>query len=772
MKKIKEIVFILLLLCSSSSIAQKLKGQIKDSVTNETLPYATLAAMDQAGKIITGTLANEEGKFELMITQKVVQLNVSHLGYKTTSLYAPFTSDKSLIITLATDENILEEVVIEGDRTSREFLIDRKVINFGYDLQSSGGTVLEALDQLPEIETDPISNDIRLRGSGNVRILIDGQPSPLNNTDLLAQIDASQVERVEIITAPSAKYQADGQSGIINIVLKNKVVKGLAGTINMDGRTNPGFGTGINLTGGFGNFNIQSGISYRDVYFLNETTNFREFNSGVTQDISAEREFDGSVTNLNFKVEWFLDASNDLSISFRWTNNEHFIIPVTTIIQDKGQTTINVLENYHQHRSQVYNANYRKRFDPKKNRTLDIDINLNNNDNLLPSTARVNEVIVLDNDILFNNYIFNGAIDLAWEIDEKSSIEAGGLYTRKFIENEQFGMNTEGSITLTYNYDEDTYALYFLYKKQWNKLGLQLGLRSEYFQSEGNVNNEVLAIAREFLNLFPSFHLNYKRSELLNYSLSVNRRIARPSFFDLNPLTTINNPLFRREGNPALTPEFTDNLEFGLRWNKKSFSLNNSLFYRRSTDLINRLFVVDSVGSTVMTFSNGGNIHTIGIESTLSKKLSEKLDFTITATGFYQYARPDITDFFYANQYNYNLRTKLSYKPSQKLSGDIQWNYFGERRNLNLTAEDFNFLNIAVRYKTLQNKGTFTLRFTDAFRTNIFRSERISNSIKEDMTWKGQTRVLILAFNYRFSKGDIAFRKSKSKNYNESGALE
>ncbi|MEQ9006742.1 MAG: TonB-dependent receptor, partial [Ekhidna sp.] len=444
-------------------------------------------------------------------------------------------------------------------------------------------------------------------GSANVRILIDGKPSPLNNADLLAQINASHVERVEIITAPSAKFQADGQSGIINIVLKDKVIKGLAGSIDLDGRTNPRYGSGINLTFGLGELNIQGGASYRNSFSVNKRTVYREFQmNGNSQNVSAISEFSGDVSNINIKADWFLNTTNDLSLSYRWTNNEHFITPVTHIYNENSGIVVNRLHNYHQHLSRSYNVNYRKRFDSKKQRFVDFDITLNQNQNTLPSKAEVDDTVVLDNELFYDNYILNTALDFTWDIDHKLSVEAGSLYTRKFIDNNQLRRSLEGSRELAYTYNEHNYASYILLKKGWEKIGLQLGIRSEYFQSDGLINNEVNAIDREFFNLFPSAHFSYKRSESLSYSLSYNRRIGRPSFYELNPLTTINNPLYRREGNPNLTPEFTNNIELGVNWNKSKFSLNSSLYYRRTKDIINRLFDVDENGNTIMIFSNGG----------------------------------------------------------------------------------------------------------------------------------------------------------------------
>ncbi len=752
--------------------AQKMQYSIIDGDSKEPLSYATITALSDSSTVLGGTITDAEGSFELIISKNIRKLEVAHLGYATLILTAPFPK-KGTVIELDIDGELLSEIVVEGEKTSREFLIDRKVINFGNDLQSAGGTVLEAFEQLPEIETDPVTQTISLRGNSNVRILVNGKPSSLNNADLLDQIDASQVDKVEIITSPSAKYQADGASGIVNIILKDKVIKGLAGNINVEGRSIPRYGASGNLTSGFRNFNLQASAGYRYNLFINRAYNNRVLKTtGSFQEVSTRREFDGTVKNISLKADWFINSKNDFSLSFNSSENEHFITPVTTIANvNNGAQIVNKLTNFHSHRTKVYNVNYRKRFTDENKRYIDFDVTLTDNQNTLPSSAVVNDLVVLDNELFYDNSILNIASDVFWTFSEKSILETGVLYTMKTINNLQQTESNGDTDILAYKYDESNYSVYALLKNQYDKLGIQFGLRSEYFVSDGIVNNETEAVEREFWNLFPSLHLSYNKSDKLNCSLSYNRRISRPSFYSLNPLTTINDPLYRREGNPSLTPEFTDNFELGIRYNNQSFSVNNNLYYRKTSDIINRIFLIED-DITIMQFENGGENHTVGIESTVAQDITEQISLSVTATGYYQHANPDINDFYFEDQYNYGLQNKLSYTVSQKLSADIQWNYFGRRRGLNTRADDFNVLNLAARYKVLNNNGTLSLRFTDVFRGTIYENERISNMIMEDRKWLGQTRAIVMSFSYRFSQGDVKLRKQNKKNYNESGALE
>ncbi|MTI39377.1 outer membrane beta-barrel family protein [Fulvivirga lutimaris] len=754
--------------------AQKVKGKLVDKSTNEPLSYATLTLFDEVDKIIGGNLSDELGAFEIVINDKVARIELNHLGYQPKIFTKPFNTEDFEVITLAIDAQELDEVVVEAAKTTREFKIDRKVINVGSDLQASGGTALEVFQQLPEVEVDPISSDVRIRGASGVRVLVNGKPSPLNTSDLLEQIDASQIEKIEIISSPSAKYQADGLSGLVNIVLKDQVIEGLRATTNIYARTNPGYGASANVVSGFGKVNLQGGISYRDNYFLNESTSQREFQqSGLGQNVSLRREFEGSVTNYNIKADVFLNTNNDLSVSFNYTNNVHDINPITRITEaGTGQSRTNNLFNTHEHSSDVYNLNYQKRFTGELKRHLDIDVNLNDNKNNLPSVASEDGVETLNNQLKFNNAILNTAIDLYWQFNESSFFETGALFTHKRIDNQLSSTQNGVEDFFFYKYAENTIAGYFLWNKQMDKIGIKAGVRGEYFQSDGDINNEEEAIQREFTNLFPSLHISYKQSDQLNFSFGYNRRINRPSFYDLNPYTTINDPLFIREGNPELRPVFTDNMELNMQYSKGSISINNAVFGRYTSDLINRTFDINDAGVTIMKFENGGESYTLGIENTVSKDLSEAVSFSLTSAAHYREADPMIDDFYHKHQYGYSFRSKLKAELTKSITADLQWNYYGVSKRLNNKSEAYNFVNLALQCKVLNKKGTVTLRVSDLFDTNVYRNKRISNAIIENMRWKGQTQTATLSFSYRFMKGKIVNRNATGKRYSESGALE
>ncbi len=741
-------------------------------MTNEALPYATVTLKDRAGKTIGGSMANMKGNFIIKLIKEAKLLEVGFIGYNTQFIRLPLLNPKGLKILLHSTSTTLNNVTVSGERTTREFLIDRKVINFGTDIQAAGGTVLEAFEQLPELEVNPTTGELLMRGNSNVKILVNGKPSPLNPQDLLNQINASEVEKVEIITAPSARYQADGLTGIINIVLINKTVKGFEGGVNLNARTNPGYGLDINLKTGIKNINLQSSFAYKNIYYLNKNNNNR-FLKVLNQEQQShlKSDFDGNVNTFNLKADWFINERNDLSASFRHVKNEHnFDVVNHTSFYPEPYTQHNFLNNFHSHKTDVYNLNYRSNFNNEGNKYAAIDLNLNRNNNRLPNTLYINDLFIRQNKLIYNNQILNLAIDYYSPLGKNSLLESGYLLTLKNIENQQVANYSDRSDSANYQYDEKTYAVYALVKYQAGAVGVQLGVRGEHFVSNGTVNNTA-EVKRKFSNLFPSIHLQYKASKKINYTLSYNRRVSRPSLFHVNPLTTVNNPQYRREGNPGINPEYTHNIEFGFRYLLKKFTLNHTLYYRHTSNLINRTFRVED-NVTVMSFMNGGKSNAFGTENTISKEFSNKTELSLTASFIFLKANPIFDDLFFKNQYRYSLRSNFKYKFTNKLSGDLQFLYFGKTRRLNIESAARHFINVAFRYKILKEKGSISLRITDLYQGNLYKNTRISNEIREQMVWRGQTRAGIVSFSYNFSKGALQKRKAKAKRYSESGALE
>jgi len=414
------ILFSLLILTSGISVfAQKtqIKGVVIDAVTQEKISFATIAIYDQ-DKLVDGVSANENGIFQLKTNKEFTHLEVSFIGYKTMQVQASeIESQKEFTISLVVDVSALDEVIIEGERTTSQLKIDRKVFNLGSDVQQSGTTVLEAFDQIVDIQVDLGTNSLSLRGSGNVRLLVNGKPSSMGATELLEQIPSSSVDRIEIITSPSAREQADGISGIINVILKRDVNRGLNLNTNASVGTNNryGFGFGGNYNYSFVNVRLNASRNVRNMD--NEQKLTRNFSNGDTQNIDALYKFRGNTDVIALGLDFFIDEKNELSFEIDYSDNSH------SINSNSNSLNNNVAGNYiretkHFHLTTTFNGNYRRKF-KDEGHYLEFDYNLSKNDNSFPTTDFENDALLFNVTNIYNNVLQAGAIDYVLPLNEK-----------------------------------------------------------------------------------------------------------------------------------------------------------------------------------------------------------------------------------------------------------------------------------------------------------------------------------------------------------------
>ncbi|PQJ80361.1 carboxypeptidase-like regulatory domain-containing protein [Polaribacter porphyrae] len=302
----KTYISLLFIFICSLSFGQKkiIKGKVLDSVTKVQIPYAIITIFN-ADKIIDGTSTDKFGDFSIQLNTQATHLKISFIGYDLSTINLNnFTFIEANIFYLKPALNALDEVIINAEQSTTSLKIDRKIINIGADLQQAGATALEAFDQVAEIQTDLGTGTLSLRGSGNVRLLINGKPSGLNPTELLEQLPASSILRVEIITSPSAKNLADGLSGIINVILKKNSLNGL--NVNING----GFGTkrynyGLNGNYSLGFINFRWNLSQAGRKMDSKQTIFQRYTNGNTRDFFAPHDFNGLVKTISTGIDFF-----------------------------------------------------------------------------------------------------------------------------------------------------------------------------------------------------------------------------------------------------------------------------------------------------------------------------------------------------------------------------------------------------------------------------------------------------------------------------------
>lgn len=660
MKIITKSVFILLIgtICISSNLFSQenqtlrktarqeagkkalgnINGKVIDATTNEELQYVNIAMLRQKdSSIVNGTISDEKGKFTIKEGYGKYLLRLTFIGYKDNFISIDVKNENIALgtIKLSKSAEALKGVVITAERSMMEYQLDKRVINVDKNLVSAGGSASDVLENVPSVSIDE-NGGVTLRGSSNVNILIDGRPSELLGNDLatiLQQIPASTIESIEIITNPSAKYNPEGMSGIINIKLKEKGNMGLNGNVSISGGAglNNNSDTDKNL---FPQTSLSAGLNYSNKkfalflngdmrYFDNFSYGFSDkstFSNNNTINILQNRYSDEKRLGRGFKIggDWYIDKQNTLSLSYNLRSggsfpNENNEERLFSWQKDDSLNILNPNNYYGLEESsskmlfQNFTLSYEKKFD-KKDQILTLDANWNvgsfTNETVQTRSFDINspENYYLKNASNSSNDRAIITLNYAHPFSENIKLETG--YNLNYLNtnsvydyfNSRDGVRND-SMSYDFNYKEQVHAVYATLGYSINKrISSQLGLRAEEVIRDGykTQNNEKLIFPKDedtknYFSIFPTLHISYNITGSQSAQISYSRRINRPKYWSLSPSIDINNPANIRFGNPDLMPEYTDAFEIGYNKIFNKTSIFASLYYRITNDEITNL---------------------------------------------------------------------------------------------------------------------------------------------------------------------------------------
>ena len=759
-------LFLFFIIGSASSQEFQLKGIIIDANNKEAIPFATIIAYNNI-ELVDGTSADENGNFQLITNKTFTHFEIRFIGYKTLRLtFSEIENKKELVIVLHIDSTVLEEVIIKGKRTTTQLKIDRKVINFGRDIQQTGVNALEAFDQISEVETDIATGTISLRGSHNVNVLVNGKPSSLSATELLQQIPSSSIDQVEIITSPSAKHKANGLSGIINIILKKNINSGLnLGLITSIGTRRYSYGL-------HGNYNLSS-INFRwnasksNSKETNNQTIHRQFNNGKAESIFTPYKFDGAVHKIASGLDFYIKDRHEFSFEIDYTDDSHNYFNKSNYFNVTAQNDYEFLrENSHFHYVTIFNANYRLRFDDRQH-FLELDYNINSSNNNYPITD------YQDNTLLFKQFLTEDfvlqslALDYNLPVNDKLIIETGlSLDTQTLNSQDIFSSVNEASTKNQFEYDESLVSLYGLGKFSLGKINLQAGLRYEYFKSNSKSNATNFKSSQKFSNIFPSLHVSYPINDGNTLNLGYNKRVSRPNFHHINAFQIV-NPLYIWEFNPDITPELSDNIELSYQKSSKGFNLGITSFYRHRKNVI--LWTESSENDKqVFRYENSGSFNSYGIEASLRYKLTSFLDSRLS--GNYYFTKINQSSAVtWDRTYASNIQFKNTIDISKNFTADIAYLYTPKRQNTFNYVKSRNRLDFAINGRFIENKLSINLRIVDVFNNNFMNRTSKTINLSQNTIWgfQSQTQNFLLSLNYKLFENKERFRSRKDRKYNE-----
>ena len=829
---------LLLVLASTLLLAQNpgkkqitIKGTILEEGTDYPLEYSTVSFINREGKTVTGGITDIDGKYSIEVPADVYTVKYEFISYKTKELpNQNLTKNTTLpTVKLALDAASLDEVVVRAETTEVQIRLDKKIYNIGKDLTSGGATVSDALNNVPSVTVD-IDGAIALRGNENVRILINGKPSAIagfGSTDALRQLPAEAIERVEVITSPSARYDAEGTAGILNIILKKEKTLGLNGSLStsIGVPLNSNATANINLrTNKFNIFNT-TGIYYRNgpgnAFFTNTykarpllDENGEPILDDEGEPITLEPKFDrviedrkydrmGKGFNTNLGIEYFLTDKSSITASAFYrkgdgndetTNNtsnynlgevKERITRIENEAEDDEtyQLALNYVNNFNDNGHKL-TADFQYEKDKETESSFITERRLFPNIQVLPSEDIIQKQ---------NQTEYLAQADYVLPIGENAQFEAG--YRGNFEENitdytllEETGTTgifvRNDSISNIFTYNENVHALYSQYGNKFGKFSFLLGLRVENTQLKGKVDAENLVgetpinlnFDKNYTGLFPTVNLTYELKENENITLGYNRRINRPRHWFINPFPSRSSEANIFQGNPDLDPAFASAFDLGYLKRWKKLTLTTSLYYQYETDAFER--VQQETGE--LTSNDIPVIRTLPINLSTNERYGFELGLLYNPTkwlnlnGSFNYFLFKTEGFY--NDIDYGAENTSyfgRFSSKVKLPAKIEWQtnafYRGPSNNSQTETDGILSVDMAMSKDIMDDNGTLALNVSDLFNTRKRNSLTTTDYFTSESEFQWRQRQVTLTFTYRFNQKKQRQRPERGGGFDEGG---
>jgi outer membrane cobalamin receptor len=674
--------------------------------------------------------------------------------------------------------------------------IDRKVINVGKDLTATGTSASELLNNVQSVSVDPQTGGITLRGNENVKVLVDGRPTNVSAAQLLQQIPSSSIKSIELITNPSAKYNPEGMSGIINIVLYKNATLGLNGTIS------GGLTYGRNLS-----YNGALDVNYRKgkVNFFANYGGSGGASGGGGEVVRLDNGLQQDIVNgstsashlLKLGADVYLNKKNTLSVYttqniFRGTDSRDVAIYFEDLMDSDNLQSAD-RENY----TGTYNLNFRHDFN-EKGHSLEFEGSHSMTDkwseglytNMMdPSDPVSNYMDGATDDV--QSSIFN--LDYTNPLTEKIKLELGlearlsgtdnayatsqhrPVYDESGnqVPDGSGGFLTEPLGNTEFTYDRSIYSAYANYAHQFGKLSMQLGVRVEHYAVNGLFSDQEDSQAYQDsrFTAYPSAFLTYQAGEKNQFQVSYSRRVDRPGIGQVNPMRSPwSSPLIVFAGNPELTPQFTNSYELSYSRRMKKGSLSMGVFYRYINDNIIRYTEVDELdeNKVLVTWENAEGEDRYGFEASGMYRPAKWVNMNASFDIYYRL----LTGYAFGEQvevesYSTNVRLNNTFTITDKFSLQLFGMFRGPRASVQWTFKPMWMVNTGASYKVFNKRGTISLRLNDVFNSMRFGFESNENWYESQGRFFWESRKVYLGYSHRFGQGKNKARRMKSRDNHE-----
>lgn len=785
-----------------------ISGMIIDEKSGSPLEYCTVNILNiKDSTSVGGGITNETGRFTIKdIPWGKYNAKINFVGYK------PFwvndielTKEKPIKfmgkIKMTVGSKVLKDVEITATKEMIQTNLDKKVFNVDQAINTAGGSAVDALQNIPSVQVD-VDGNVSIRGSGNITILIDGRPSNMT----LEQIPAASIESIEVITNPSAKYDPDGMSGILNVVLKKKKEHGFNGMVSANvgaGNLDPYWYFGknsmnANLNYRYNKFNFNLSFDNRNMgnhYSGNLDRTIEQMNSVLSQITTGS--FSGQFQNFKLGGDYFFDKKNSISINATYGRRYHGstsnIFNNTFINNILAQKYTQTSESTDDNSSYEFSGNYKKTFEKKgkewsvdffysKNQGYDSTFTIKDNDQPYDLTSFQN------NYTQDSRQTINALTDFITPIGNGGRLETGVKYSLRSTSSDYTLLNGLNNETMVvdptqnndFMYTENLIAGYAIYSNSiWKKLKYQAGLRYEYVYNTFDLKEANKSFNKEYSNPFPTAHIRYEFTDNNAFQLSYSRRVSRPSNRALNPFIDYRDSLNLSQGNPYLNPEFVNSYELSHYWLYKGTSINSTLFVRQRDDIITRYTTLIDNTTTMTSYANINNSLSYGLELVLGQSFTKW--WKVTGTGsYYRTLYNDVSlDNSLTDDYSWNMRVMSQMNFGKIADLQLTFNY----RSPTLTIGTMGFgpsgigqgqmkanynIDLGSKINLLKDKLSMTLRVSDIFNWWKMDATTTGDGFYSHTTRTRESRAVWIGLSYKFNDYK-AKREKRNGNGEDSG---
>jgi outer membrane receptor protein involved in Fe transport len=786
---------------STEGTKGKITGIVIDNETNTPIESATMQLFSlRDSSLVTGTATNKNGEFSIDVRFGKFKLKISFIGYNNTIVNNLVLNSETPSIDVGTlkltagDEMTTKEIEVEAEAPVMETQLDKKVFNVEKSIVSESGSAVDVLKNVPSVTVDA-DNNVSLRGSSNVKILINGKSSAILGSDpgtVLDQLSSKSIESIEIMTNPSSKYDPEGTSGIINIILKKSEDEGYNGVISTNVGTGDKYNTSINLNYKKNKFNFYGSYNFR----LFNMTGTGATNKQTFYNDSTYYNYQTSSTKMKMKshlgslgVDFTPDKKNSLSLSGSFNYRE----------RDRDENSLSQSYNAEDILKSIYNRysgddetgkgldvnfSHKLSFDKKKEE-LNTSLQYSHSDEDETNDIRQNnyftgDAFLLQRDLTSDNrntYTFQSDFYNPLGNDNRSKFEAGikGVfrsinsdYNSNYFDFTQQSWIYNANTSNNFRYKDQIYSVYANYGNSYKNFSYQLGLRLEQTFTKFSQLTMNQDYENNYFSFFPSIYLTDAITKSDEIQLSYTRRINRPNTRNINPFINYSDPENLRQGNPYLKPEYVNALELSYLRYFTSMTVTGSIFYRRVDDMINRMVTLVDSATTLSTFDNISNSQTYGLEFVASGSLTKWW----TVNSSISYSKTEITggnasgaEDNSSDAWSGKLITNFTFPNLFDLQ--FAYNYRGRMIMSQGSLEPMQSLDIAVKKDFFNKKLSLTLRLADALNTQKFSMNANANDVILESVRRRDSRMLFLTLSYRFGSDNQSNKHKKTNNNND-----